>query len=142
MKLLRNTATSIGLGALIVAGVALPATNASAAGHQQWGAWTQVGYTYSIKCRSYVDATTSKSHPGKIYITGAVYCNRAAAIAMVLGPIPGPDKTKNCRNVTESNFCYLSEWIKNPSGKQTFRVAILANHVAKNVKVAHIKFSA
>ncbi|WP_433179726.1 hypothetical protein [Actinoallomurus sp. CA-150999] len=139
MKLLRNAAATVCASAAIVTCITAPANAISTTARQQWGPWTEVGYTYSIKCRTYVDASPSGS---KIYITGAVYCNRKAEVAMDLSAISSGTKSKLCKNVTKSHFCYLSRWIKNPHGKQTFRVSTTANHIGHNIKAAHIKFKA
>jgi hypothetical protein len=139
MRPLRNVVVTICAGAAIVTCIATPANAISTTARQQWGPWAEVGYTYSIKCRTYVDASTAN---GKIYITGAVYCSRKADVSMFLSTISSGTKGKQCKNVTKSNFCYLSRWIKNPRGKQTFRISTTASHIGHNIKTAAIKFQA
>jgi hypothetical protein len=144
VRALRTAATRLAgvAGIALAAALVIPAHSASAmAGWQDWGAWqreTPSGQP-NIQCRNYVDASTVGS---RILISGYFECNGGVggSVAVAGG---GVIKTKYCfaAEIEALGSCYLSFYVSNPSGSQSF-IVTTTSHILGDPEAARIAFSA
>jgi hypothetical protein len=108
---------------------------AHAAGWQAWGAWKSFG-NGTFQCRNYVDATTVGS---RLLISGSVNCTKQTSIAMYVTTTPqGGTHSKWCQQTTQT--CYISYYVNNPSGTQSWSVLTTSNIGGEAIPRALITF--
>jgi hypothetical protein len=114
-KIFQKAALTAGMGAAIVTMIAVPANAASAS------AASKYFKASGVTCRSYVriDDWTR----GKIRVTSTVACTRRALQYYVTAMIGRGSKmlTSHRSHCTYINTCSSYAYIKNPSGRQSWR---------------------
>ncbi|MEQ4302456.1 hypothetical protein ABNF97_13855 [Plantactinospora sp. B6F1] len=116
--------------------VAFAAPAQAEQGWQAWGPWkTHFGSGKTFQCRNYVDATTVGS---RLLLSASLECTSTTSAAVYLTSSPqGGITSKFCY---QTSTCYISKYVNNPSGTQSWMVLNTSNIGGSDIPQARIDF--